>query len=177
MSIRSAEKRALDLIRDYGYTKPPIDVEQIAKNLNINIVYENYDGELSGVLIRNEDKGEYVIGVNDRHSDKRKRFTIAHEIGHFLLHEGNGNDTYIDTSIKYNFRNADSSQGTNLEEMEANAFAACLLMPDDMLEDYIENNYGSIDYYETDEVVEISNAFQVSTQALMIRLGKLRMFE
>ncbi|SDO58025.1 protein of unknown function [Paenibacillus sp. yr247] len=175
MSVRSAEKRAEQILSEFGIVRPPINLESIAKELKVHIQYESFDGELSGILIRNEELGEYIIGVNKEHADNRKRFTIAHEIGHFLLHEGN--ETYIDTSIRYNFRDSDSSQGTNMDEMEANAFAASLLMPEDMIEEYIKNHHGYIDYNDDKEIKKMAETFQVSVQALMIRLAKLRKFD
>lgn len=175
MSIRSAEKKAESLLSEHAIYNPPVNLEKIAKELKINIQYESFDGELSGILIRNEEKGEYIIGVNKEHPENRKRFTIAHEVGHFLLHEGN--ETYIDTSIRYNFRDSDSSQGTSMDEMEANAFAASLLMPEDMLEEYIDNHHGYIDYNDDKEIKKMADTFQVSVQALMIRLAKLRKFD
>ncbi|OMD43474.1 ImmA/IrrE family metallo-endopeptidase [Paenibacillus odorifer] len=176
MSVRTAVKRAEKLLSEYRVTAPPIDVESIAEKLSIDIQYEPFDGQLSGVLIRDKDTDTYVIGVNKKHPENRQRFTIAHEIGHFLLHEGH--NTHIDTAITVNFRNSQSSNGTRNEEIEANAFAATLLMPEEILEEYIEENFdGFIDYNDDKQVQTIAEDFGVSTQALMIRLGKLNWFE
>ena len=67
-----------------------------------------------------------MIGVNEDHHSNRQRFSIAHEIAHFVLHHG---DTYIDKGYRVHFRDLESGSGTKREEMEANAFAAALLMP------------------------------------------------
>lgn len=175
MSIRRAEKKAQSILNEYEIYQPPVDLEYIARELEIDIQYEPFQGELSGVLIRNEDKKEYIIGVNETHPLNRQRFTIAHEIGHFLLHEGN--ETFIDKSIKTNLRNETSSMGYDAEEVEANAFAAALLMPEDFIYDYLDNLGGCLDYNDDEEIKEMARLFQVSPQALMIRLGKLGVFD
>ncbi|KUP25799.1 ImmA/IrrE family metallo-endopeptidase [Paenibacillus sp. DMB5] len=176
MSVLTAVKSAEKLLNKHRITTPPINVESIAKNLNIDIQYEPFDGQLSGVLIRDSQTSTYVIGVNDKHKKNRQRFTIAHEIGHFLLHKGH--ETHIDTAITVNFRNSISSNGLRSEEIEANAFAAALLMPEELLEEYINENYdGYIDYNDDEQIKTMADAFGVSTQALMIRLGKLNWFE
>jgi Zn-dependent peptidase ImmA (M78 family) len=66
---------------------PSVPVEQIAESYGIELRYEPAEQELSGALIRKGRK-EVVIGVNSSHHPNRQRFTIAHEIAHFLLHEG-----------------------------------------------------------------------------------------
>ncbi|USK87293.1 ImmA/IrrE family metallo-endopeptidase [Peribacillus asahii] len=53
------------------------------------------------------------ISVNKNHSRQRQRFTIAHELGHFLLHKGTA--IHVDRNFRVNFRNGASSQATDLE--------------------------------------------------------------
>ena len=81
------QRQVSELIRKNGVTRPPVPVESIAENLGIEIRFEAAEDDLSGALIRKPK--EVVIGVNSAHHPNRQRFTIAHEIGHFILHKGN----------------------------------------------------------------------------------------
>ena len=105
---------------------PPIDIRQIAKKLGLSIIEDIVmDKEISGCL---ENKsGRWYIYVNAFHSEKRKRFTIAHEIAHFVLHSSN----YLSFQDVSFFRSPSSES----KEVEANKLAAEILMPEDK---YIE---------------------------------------
>ncbi len=107
-----------------------------------------------------------MIGVNANHPIARRRFTIAHELGHVLLlaHD----DLHVDGNLI--LRNATSSQGIDRREIEANAFAAELLMPVDMLREEIRRR-GGIDLNDDRVVGDVASAFGVSVQALLIRLS------
>ena len=124
MSPSKAEKRATELITKLGHAAPPIDVEAIAASLGVRVERADLGDDVSGVLVRRG--GQAVIGVNWTHHPSRQRFTIAHELGHFLLHAAG---TYIDKGTHARFRNEQSGSGTDREEVEANAFAAALLIP------------------------------------------------
>lgn len=73
-----------------------------------------------------------VIGVNSFHPQNRGRFTIVHEIGKVYM-DG------INNIFRFQHRNQDSSKGTNIEEKEANLFAAELLMPKQFLAKDLDN--------------------------------------
>ncbi|CAG7650333.1 hypothetical protein PAESOLCIP111_06054 [Paenibacillus solanacearum] len=174
MNINKAEKKAEQLLNKLNIHEVPIPVEEIAKNLNIHVQYQPFEGELSGLLFRNEDESEVIIGVNSSHSVNRQRFTIAHELGHFLLHKGN--EMHVDRGFKLNFRDENSSKAINPEEVEANAFAAALLMPKQFLIEAVQEKLdGEIDLLnnESKQFTEIAEQFKVSQQALFIRLGKI----
>jgi Zn-dependent peptidase ImmA (M78 family) len=74
-----------------------------------------------------------VIGVNPAHHLNRQRFTIAHELGHYFLHEGL--EEHVDQNFRVEWRNADTSRAVNWQKIQANRFAAELLMPTSFLED------------------------------------------
>ena len=65
-------------------------------------------------------------------STNRKRFTLAHELGHYIyrMERGHFDDEEID---HVEHRNQDSRKGKNVEEVSANCFAASLLMPQDQV--------------------------------------------
>lgn len=125
----TAEKRALDLLVRHGIQELPVPVFELIRQLGARVVYERMGNEVSGMTYRRGPN--IVIGLNSAHSDRRRRFTAAHEIGHVVLHPGR--PLTIDSNIRVNFRDTTSSLATDAEEIEANAFAASLLMPQDLV--------------------------------------------
>ena len=171
MRLEQVEKKAYKLLDELKFKNAPILVDQIAEKLGIQIVYEPLDGDLSGVLYR--DNNDVIIGVNSYHSTNRQRFTIAHEIGHFVLHDGN--KMHVDREFRLNFRDIISSLAISREEIEANTFAAALLMPEHLIFKAVTSKEDDGIDIENDskEIAELADQFKVSQQALLIRLGKL----
>lgn len=161
------ERRANDLLRDHGVTEPPVDVEALAKALGISVSYERLEKDVSGLLL--VENGVAKVAINDAHHLNRRRFTLAHEIGHVLLH-AKGYRVFVDRRF---FRNEWSSKGELREEIEANAFAAALLMPQSLIEQRLEADSGITDV----DVFRLATRFQVSEQAMALRLVKLKYIE
>jgi Zn-dependent peptidase ImmA (M78 family) len=104
-----------------------------------------------------------VIGVEISQSAERQRFTIAHEIGHLVLHDLG--EVHVD---KVNFRSSLSSTAENVEEVEANAFAAALLMPRALV---MADLQGQVVNIEDDRQIDwLSKRYGVSNQAMTYRL-------
>src|SRR5215204_5083184 len=118
------ERLVESLLADAGLDVSPVPIEKLVKKLPIELKYGDL-GDVSGLLVR--DSASCTIGVNKNHPKVRQRFTIAHEFGHYLLHAGIS--SHLDRDYRINFRSAESSQATNIEEIEANFFAASILMP------------------------------------------------
>jgi Zn-dependent peptidase ImmA (M78 family) len=143
----------------------PISVEHVASHLGIAIEKADLGKDCSGVLIRQRSRA--VIGVNRTDFLSRQRFTIAHEIGHFVLHK---QLTYVDAEYAVNFRDLESGSGTKTEEVEANRFAAALLMP----ESSVKNEFDARRFDlagDDDELRLLAQKFGVSAQAMAIRLS------
>lgn len=169
MTFRRARYSKIDamvqaLLVQHQQTKPPVRIERIAKDLGIELRSGDLR-DVSGVLVRND--GSAIIGTNSTQSTQRQRFTIAHELGHFLLHEGI--KEHVDRSYRVNFRSAESSQATNVEEIEANHFAASILMPKDMLD--ARNAEEALD--DDRMVADLATEFHVSRLAMSLRLANL----
>lgn len=162
------ESKANQLLLEAKIHAPPIPVEQVAKSLGIKIELADLGEDCSGVLVRNGNRA--VIGVNWGHHPNRQRFSIAHEIGHFVLHEG---QTYIDKGYRVQFRDLESGSGTKGEEMDANAFAAALLMPAEWVKDAFYQQ--PFELTEDDVLQMLAQKFQVSTQAMSYRLMSLQL--
>ena len=158
------------LLEAEGITKPPVPVERIARSLGAKVRYAPFEGELAGMLIRDDDSTGAVIGVNSLHHPNRRRFTIAHECGHLRLHEGQR--AYVDRSpLKVNLRDDVSSQATDPEEIEANRFAAELLMPYRMIREDLSTM--ALDIEDEEALRELCERYRVSLQALTLRIRGL----
>lgn len=170
--ITNAQNKAEKLLEKFSIVRPAVPVEEIAKQLGFEVHYIPYDADLSGAILIEDN--QTIIAVNSFHHINRQRFTIAHEIGHLMLHDDN--DLHVDRDFKVNFRNALFSQAVDIEEIEANAFAASLLMPENMLLNEVSKIFKSgldLSHNESNEIEDIAKTFQVSQQSLYIRLGKL----
>lgn len=160
------ERLAERLLDEAGVSEAPVPVEAMARAQGCRVVSTNLR-DISGILVRSDEGA--TIGVNARHAQTRRRFTVAHELGHFLLHQGQ--EIRYDHDFKVSLRSEESSEGTNLEEIEANFFAASLLMPDRMLSSDPRTAFMHLD---DDAVVEaLAKSYKVSRQAMSLRLARL----
>ncbi|MEA5576070.1 ImmA/IrrE family metallo-endopeptidase [Anabaena sp. UHCC 0451] len=161
---RKAKQAAQKILERFGDTLP-IKLDAILKEHNISVRKEKLEDKTSGMLVIKDSYA--IIGINDNHHPNRQRFTIAHELGHFLLHHTVSN-VFIDSSLVF-FRDEKASEGTKRQEIEANTFAAELLMPESVLIEKVRN----LPPDDDKAVKELADEFAVSVQALTIRLTKL----
>lgn len=181
------KSRVTHILRDLGIESAPVPVERIAQKLGAQVRFGPFDGDLSGLIFREkgEESGEEVtiIGVNSRHAPTRRRFTVAHEIGHLLLGhlDLNEGDLHIDHKFFYKGRSARSAQGVDPEEINANAFAAELLMPERFLRhDFEKFRADSIEFFDLEDgelASALAERYKVSLQTMIIRLTKLGLIE
>lgn len=168
---RRAEQAAGRLLAEAGEISPPVNVERLARHLGVVVSRSAFkDGDVSGMLIR-QDGTSPVIGVNDVHSDHRQRFTIAHELGHFLLHPGR--EVVLDRPVRVNLRDKTSSAATDREEIEANAFAASLLMPADLVRSELQRLSAVVRQDPERCSTALADIFDVSDAAMGFRLINL----
>jgi Zn-dependent peptidase ImmA (M78 family) len=147
----------------------PINLDALAEKAGISIKYGDFEEEMSGFAYQKG--GSKYIGVNSAESEVRQRFTIAHELGHIFLHRQD--PLNYDPSVELiHFRDEHSTTGTSRKEIEANAFAAELLMPEDAVKKEIENMKG-IDLHDPEAVGRLASKFGVSHAAITVRLVKL----
>lgn len=164
-----ADDVARELVGSAAIRRPPVQVEQLARQEGAVVVFQPLDGDVSGMLLRTD--GRTVIGVNSAHSKRRQRFTIAHEIGHLLLHEGR--KLVVDKTVRVDFRDRSSSLATSREEIEANRFAAALLMPADILQSEVRALMARNRFLDDAMAEELAERFDVSSQAMGYRLMNL----
>lgn len=163
--------------------KAPIDVERIAYELGISIV-EDASLEINDVIGEICFEGSVPkIRINPLQNSyiPRRRFTIAHEIGHFCLHLDGNRKGFIDS--KKTMSRTESYWDDH--EYQANIFAAQLLMPHELLlttgisiiKDYMKIN-SSGDKMPVNEFVDgMSRKFNVSNKAMEYRLKNIRLID
>lgn len=178
--VERIQKPVEKILKAQGITKPPIPVDRIAQARGARLRYVPYDGEMSGMLARED--GNIVIGINALHPKTRQRFTIAHELGHLELghldvlyesglHVDRNFRNFRDTPRREIRRDELSSQAVDIAEIEANAFAAELLMPTQMIEREVRK-YG-VDPDDDELIHSMAKKYHVSMQAMTFRLAKL----
>jgi Zn-dependent peptidase ImmA (M78 family) len=165
---RDIEFEARKLLEDNSVSHPPVPVQDLAASLDIDVRSSAGNDDVSGALIRNDDS--VVIAVNSAQHENRQRFTIAHEIGHFLLHKGT--QVHFDDDFRINYRKADSTGMATDEEREANSFAAALLMPEHFLKkDWLRLRLENV--AAPTAIQSLAMRYKVSTRAMEFRLVNL----
>lgn len=143
----------------------PVQPKAIADALGVRVVKAPPTTTgLSGAFLITH--GKPVILYNGGDGTVRQRFTIAHELGHFLLHSTAEENAVL-------FRDDRSSKGTSIREIQANSFAAALLMPELELRKRVPEHITAV---HSDQVDELADEFRVSSQAMGYRLSDLGLY-
>lgn len=167
-------ERAYAFLPNGSLTRPPIDIESIIISNGVKIREDASLGEgIVGKITFELDRAIISINPNENSYKSRRRFTLAHEFAHFILHSNEGEREFIDMSDTM-YR----SDAMNDYEIEANHFAACILMPDtSLLEDaeklisYFREN--PMEFTEDEFVRRLALAFNVSMQSMRFRLTNM----
>jgi len=173
MSAARAARRAESLIEQLGIPKPPVDVRKIATDLGLRIVEDDLGDDVSGALVTNAT--DAAILVQAQQHPNRQRFTIGHEIGHHILghHFDEGGHVHVDRGNYISLRGRRASEGVDPKEIEANWFAAALLMPSALVKAEVARL--DVPALHDQHVESLANLFEVSQQAMTIRLTTLRL--
>jgi len=157
------ELKADDLLADsygsIGKVSTPVDVHKVAEFLGLKV----QTGEISkdGVsAIFQKSENRIIIQRSD--VPTRQNFSIAHEIGHFILHKEKAEDVFY----REEATNLDKEE--KKEEQEANIFAAALLMP----EFFVKRLWNQFP-----DVLILADAFKVSQVAAYFRLKNLKLID
>lgn len=136
------------LLNLFDVVDPPVPVASIASWLGVQVV-EEVGVSFSGELRVSADRA--LVAVNADEPQARRRFTIAHELGHLFLHPGEQH--HRDEKFA-NF---------NAAELKANQFAAALLMPEWMVWRAIGRHRGIKDLARLFEVSEVAMKYRLKT--------------
>lgn len=163
--LRAVLEKAQAILKMFAITEPPVDVKWIAKQLGFLVVDYKFAEDTSAVLFIH--KGTKAIGVNRAHAPVRQRFSVAHELGHYLgghedfTEHGEGEKIQVDGHF-------DPTDPQQRLEQEANQFAAELLMPEQIVKRELAK-MGTLD------APALARKFQVSEQAMWIQLIALNL--
>lgn len=156
---RRARDEAARLVEKFRFTHPPINPEAIAEGMGVDVLFASFKGEWDRKVAGFYDVRQRVIYINKRDNPSRKTFTIAHELGHHILHQ----EYAKSENYHYMPRNNDYHGEKPVEEKEADEFAANLLVPLSMLRKYsgVANDF------------ELAQLFSVSQQVIRFRKDRL----
>jgi Zn-dependent peptidase ImmA (M78 family) len=138
-------------------TTAPVDLDGMAAGLGLRVFYDSNAPDSEAGRIQREG-GRYAITVNGRDAPRRRRFTLAHEIAHYVLHRDLIGDGIVDSPL---YR----SGLPDTIESQANSYAASLLMPAALVRGHWRGGNRS--------VVQLADIFDVSYEAMKIRLQSL----
>lgn len=167
MTYKSIDEKAGKLLQQSDALALPVDLNQVVGYLGLSLSEKPLENEYSGFLAVKEK----TIVVNLNHPSVRRRFTIAHEIGHYQLHRRSEDiPVFIDRAV---YHRKESVAGVDYSmEMQANAYAAGLLMPEALLDEYLED-HPALDLEKPADIKTLAEEFEVSRPAMEFRLINL----
>lgn len=141
-----------------------MDVHGLARELGVKVHEAWLDKEVSGELVP-LGNGGFQANLNANHTPQRRRFTLAHELGHFVHHRhligtGIGDDRAYRSTGAGRYHN--TAIGPR-EETEANKFASNLLMPQHLIDTLIDQGFTSPE--------DLAHELDVSVPAMRVRMG------
>jgi Zn-dependent peptidase ImmA (M78 family) len=145
-------ERAESILKKYAFKKAPIDILKIASEEGLDIVFEDLDAKLSGLYLN-----EKII-VNKTLSESRIRFTIAYELGHYILNHK--------LSELIPARMIMTTGGSESHEIEASRFAAEILMPHALLKKDLQK----MKAVNEDDMQVLADKYQVTPIAMTMHL-------
>jgi Zn-dependent peptidase ImmA (M78 family) len=164
-SKREIEDEANRILTQHGLNSLPVDLITLANQEGIKVHNAKFSEDQISAMIAKRGTNITIL-VNQSDHPNRKRFSIAHELGHHFLHlleDGEIIDTEIDL-----FRGEFSGESTvkqRSKEIEANQFASALLMPADLVKKYYSE--------KTIDLSELARLFRVSEEAMGYRITQL----
>ena len=171
------DRKARDMLKKANALAQPVDLKRILGELKLELRVRPMEEEYSGFLAVDK----RVIVANKLHPPVRRRFTIAHEIGHYDLHRRNQDtaNVFIDRTAYFHneqevyFRGDQLGVADYRMEVEANAYAAGLLMPRELLEQYLNQHSDKINLSKSESIRVLAEEFEVSRLAMGYRLHNL----
>ena len=145
---------------DQHLAEPPVRLGTIARRLGVKVLLSTLPRGISGQI--GEENGDFVIRINRHEAKHRQRFTLAHELAHFLLHR----DLIVAEAVGQRMFRCVPASPPNIE-YEAGRLASDLVIPSDRLAEATAEYSGPM----TSELIEdLARRFRVSTAAMEIKL-------
>jgi Zn-dependent peptidase ImmA (M78 family) len=162
--VGSPEKLVIEILKAEPNLPIPVPVEQLALQLDIKEVQELESDGFIGGLITNETKSTGVILVNQQLRKERRRFTIGHELGHFLIpaHRPGKDDRFLCSMKDLLELDPKIADRRRRWEAEANRFSSLLLVPPSI---FRKDANVSRDP-DLQEIVRLARRYEVSKEVL-----------
>ena len=169
MNESEIKKKVEEVFKETGLISIPAEVVAMASFYGFSVYELEMDDKVSGMIIVGDKNlkdfdTDKVIVVNSNHAATRKRFTVAHELGHYILKN----------RPQKCYAHRDSSEVYNPEEKDANSFASALLMPEEDVKkfanSFFDNTFGDADLMI---IPKVARRYNVSESAAEVRLKKL----
>ncbi|HRI93808.1 MAG TPA: ImmA/IrrE family metallo-endopeptidase [Accumulibacter sp.] len=150
----------------------PVPVEEIAHQLDITEIRRIETKGFEGGLIAWDDKSDGVILVNNSGSRQRQRFTIGHELGHFLnpWHKPKNAEGFRCTSSDIHVTSAQPGDRATQMEVEANRFSVELLIPKPLFQKDLRGKRG----LDVSHIVGLARKFDMSKESTARRYTELQ---
>lgn len=169
--LTSAVKNIIDqkVTVDF-YNDGKLDLFELCQNFGIGVYNADFDNDKVSGMLSKTPEGKWSIYINHNDSPRRKRFTVAHELGHYLSYLANSHSKiFLDSngSIKdvgVFLRGENTDPEAKVMEAEANAIAAEILMQPAVVKKLVEDNMN---------VEAMAEYFGVSDSAMTFRLMNL----
>jgi len=150
-SDRHIRRQADRLLHLAAVSREPVSLRDVVSALNLEVVQASREPFASEAALQPLGDGHAIVLHGDS-DERRRRFTIAHEIGHFVLHPGRPRRE----------RGGRVTEAGRMEEREADVFAAELLMPERLVREAV--------YEQGLDVSRLADRFLVSRTAMQHRL-------
>lgn len=149
-----------DILIQNDMYKIPVDLIKLANNFNIEVYQSELESKISGAIKYDKNQDKYTILLNEKDSENRKRFTIAHELGHYFLHTEILKSDEILVDTLYRMKTDENKE----IEKEADYFAGALLINKKLLEKmHSQGHY----------ISSLAQIFEVSESAMTVRMDIL----
>ncbi len=149
-------RQAARLLDSAGISREPVSLRDVVSALNLELVQKTREPFSCEAALQPLGDSHAIV-LNGAGDERRRRFTIAHEIGHFVLHPGRCRPE----------RDGLVNEAMRVEEREADAFAADLLMPEHLVRQAVQE--------QGDDPTLLADRFQVSAKAMQVRLRRLHL--
>jgi hypothetical protein len=147
-------RQAARLLESAGVSREPVSLRDVVSALNLELVQKTREPFSCEAALEPLGDTRAVV-LHGASNERRRRFTIAHEVGHFVLHPARVRPE----------RGGHVTEAMRSEEREADAFAAELLMPEPLVRQAVLEQGANASL--------LADRFQVSTKAMEIRLRRL----
>jgi len=141
----------------------PVPIEDLCRQLDISDIRPLDTEGFEGGLITDAERSDGVILINSASHYYRRRFTIGHELGHFLLptHMPSLQGRFLCSREDMNLLSARESDRRARMEVEANRFSSLLLIPPPALRKALGNSSADLGM-----LVKLAGDFKVSKRAM-----------